>query len=75
MTYHSHRKRDTHVNDNHLDFANDQHSVFEWLRDVHITVGHIDGLAPTAVDTFVTANVLLHGYINTISRFNCRVKS
>lgn len=51
--------RKTHVNDDHLNLADDQNSVFKRLRDINVTVSHVDCLAPTAVNTFVAANVFL----------------
>lgn len=52
-------KLGTHVNDHHLNLADEQYPIFERLRDVYIAVGHVDGLAPAAIDTFIATHVFL----------------
>jgi len=50
---------DTHIHDHHLNLADDQHSVLVRLSYIHVTVGNIDSLAPAAVHSFVSTDILL----------------
>ena len=50
---------DTHIHDHHLNLADDQHSILVRLSHIHVTVGNIDSLAPTAVHSFVSTDILL----------------
>ena len=54
MTY-----RETYIDNDHLDIADDEYSVFVGLRDVDVTVGDSDSSSPAAVDSFGPANVVL----------------
>lgn len=40
-------------------FADNKDSVFGRLGHIDVSIGHVDSLAPAAVDTFVTANIFL----------------
>lgn len=51
--------RETYIDNDHLDIADDEYSVFVGLRDVDVTVGDSDSSSPAAVDSFGPANVVL----------------
>lgn len=51
--------KSTHINDDHLDLADDEHAVSQGLRHENVAVVHVDRVPPAAVDALVAAHVLL----------------
>jgi hypothetical protein len=51
--------KSTHINDDHLDLADDEHAVSQRLRHENVPVVHVDRVPPAAVDALVAAHVLL----------------
>ena len=56
----SNKRRETYVNDDHLDVADDENAVLVGLRDVDVAICNSNGSSPAAVDALGAANVVLH---------------
>lgn len=59
----------TYVNDDHLNFADDENSILVGLSNVNITIRNVNRTAPTARSVFFTANVFLKSTKNGQSIF------
>jgi hypothetical protein len=52
----------TYIDDDHLNVADDEHSISARLSDVDVTIGYSDGSSPAAVKSLGSAHVILQQF-------------